>query len=411
MKKYLLFIVFAIPTFFISLTMNAQNVGINASGAAPDASAMLDIDVSALGAAAKKGLLIPRVALTSRNVAGPITTPTTSLLVYNTATAGAAPNNVVPGFYYWDGASWVAFSGQGSNNWSLLGNSGTAVATNFLGTTDAVDFVIRTNNTERIRILSGGNIGIGTTTPTYRLDMRGTVAATYLANFENTSATGSALQAYNNSGTVNAFGGISNISGGVAIYGVHLQNTGGGIGVYGTSNSSNTYGVRGSVPTTGAWLGFGGVFTGGLGYVNGLYNLSDAKVKSNVEKIDNAIEKIKKINGVSYIYNSKEYAYIAGEDKRTYLGFIAQNIKEVFPEAVAEKLIPVAGPKTNTQSYDSQETTYEVLNVVDYTAIIPVLVEATKEQQVMIETQQKRIDELLKSNKELTKRLEILEKK
>ncbi len=93
------------------------------------------------------------------------------------------------------------------------------------------------------------------------------------------------------------------------------------------------------------------------------------------------------------------------------MGFIAQNIKEVFPEAVAEKLIPVAGPKTNTQSYDSQETTYEVLNVVDYTAIIPVLVEATKEQQVMIETQQKRIDELLKSNKELTKRLEILEKK
>ncbi len=27
-----------------------------------------------------------------------------SLLVYNTATAGTSPNNVTPGFYYWNGA-------------------------------------------------------------------------------------------------------------------------------------------------------------------------------------------------------------------------------------------------------------------------------------------------------------------
>ena len=50
------------------------------------------------------GLLIPRVALTASNVASPLTLPTISELVYNTATAGISPNNVTPGFYYWDGA-------------------------------------------------------------------------------------------------------------------------------------------------------------------------------------------------------------------------------------------------------------------------------------------------------------------
>ena len=43
-------------------------------------------------------------------------------------------------------------------NWSLTGNAGTNPATNFLGTTGAQDMRIRTNNIERINILSGGNV-------------------------------------------------------------------------------------------------------------------------------------------------------------------------------------------------------------------------------------------------------------
>src|SRR5574343_1411191 len=83
--------------------LNAQNVGINATGSAPDASAGLDIDFK------NKGLLIPRVALTTSNSASPVTSPATSLLVYNTATAGTAPNNVYPGYYFWNGSAWQRF--------------------------------------------------------------------------------------------------------------------------------------------------------------------------------------------------------------------------------------------------------------------------------------------------------------
>ena len=74
----------------------------------PNASAKLEV------AATDKGFLPPRVALTASNTFSPITGTSSAaagLLVYNTATAGTAPNNVVPGYYYWNGTSWIQISG------------------------------------------------------------------------------------------------------------------------------------------------------------------------------------------------------------------------------------------------------------------------------------------------------------
>ena len=55
--------------------------------------------------------------------------------------------------------SWAA----PQSGWSLTGNTGTNPATNFIGTTDLQDLVIKTNNFERIRILAGGQVAIGDT--------------------------------------------------------------------------------------------------------------------------------------------------------------------------------------------------------------------------------------------------------
>lgn len=60
----------------------------------------------------------------------------------------------------------VANSATNSVAWALLGNAGTNVSTNFIGTTDAVSLAFRTNNVERARILPTGEVGIGTTSPT-----------------------------------------------------------------------------------------------------------------------------------------------------------------------------------------------------------------------------------------------------
>src|SRR5690349_15748016 len=78
-------------------TSAQTGVGINVSGTPADPSAGLDVSYS------DKGVLVPRVALSITTSASPVTSPATSLLVYNTATA----NDVTPGYYYWDGFQWV----------------------------------------------------------------------------------------------------------------------------------------------------------------------------------------------------------------------------------------------------------------------------------------------------------------
>ncbi len=145
--------------FFTYDIAKSQNVGINATGNAPDATAGLDVNFS------NKGILIPRVALTATNSASPITTPTTSLLVYNTETAGSAPNNVTPGYYFWTGTAWTRLSNGTQGAWDLQGNAGTSTTNNFVGTTDAVDLVLKTGGTERLRLEnSSGDLIIGSAT-------------------------------------------------------------------------------------------------------------------------------------------------------------------------------------------------------------------------------------------------------
>jgi len=150
MKKIILFVVVC-PFLIYNLHLQAQNIGINATGAAPAASAGLDVNFT------NKGLLVPRVALTSANAAGPIAAPATSLLVYNTATAGVTPNNVTPGYYYWGGAAWIRIS-TGGDDWKITGNANTTFGTHFLGTTNAQGLDFRTNNVIRLRIPNANQI-------------------------------------------------------------------------------------------------------------------------------------------------------------------------------------------------------------------------------------------------------------
>ena len=91
MKNYILFLVLV---FTASQTLFGQGVGVGTQ--TPHASAMLDITSS------NKGLLIPRVALTSLNDAATIPSPAASLLIFNTATAGSGRFAVSPGYYYWN---------------------------------------------------------------------------------------------------------------------------------------------------------------------------------------------------------------------------------------------------------------------------------------------------------------------
>jgi hypothetical protein len=65
-----------------------------------------------------------------------------------------------------------------NTNWSQTGNSGSVAGTNFIGTTDAVDVVTKSNNTEVMRATSSGKVGIGVTSPVEVLDVNGNIRAT-----------------------------------------------------------------------------------------------------------------------------------------------------------------------------------------------------------------------------------------
>jgi hypothetical protein len=106
---------------------------------------------------------------------------------------------------------------------------------------------------------------------------------------------------------------------------------------------------------------------------------SDKRQKENVRPIVKSLDKIKALNGVKYdlkkeIYRgnsekqnngkSKNDAHIE-KDRKDKIGFLAQDVFEVIPEVVM---------------YDDSTDVY----AIDYVKIIPVLVEAMKEQQVQI---------------------------
>jgi hypothetical protein len=100
---------------------------------------------------------------------------------------------------------------------------------------------------------------------------------------------------------------------------------------------------------------------------------SDLRLKRNIKPISNSIDQILKLNPVSYDkkqnLNSSEYSIKEN-------GFIAQELRKVFPDLVKEG------------------TDKDKLLSVNYTSIIPVLTKGIQEQQKQIEEQQKQIDKL-----------------
>lgn len=95
-KKHLLLVLIG-----LSFMTHAQT-GIGTT--TPNSSAKLEVYST------NKGFLPPRITLTGASDVSTISTPVAGLLIYNTATAGTAPNNVVPGYYYWNGTAWTQIS-------------------------------------------------------------------------------------------------------------------------------------------------------------------------------------------------------------------------------------------------------------------------------------------------------------
>jgi hypothetical protein len=101
--------------------------------------------------------------------------------------------------------------------------------------------------------------------------------------------------------------------------------------------------------------------------------LSDATMKTNINPIENALQKTLQLNGVSFEWDTEQSQY-RNLSEGVNLGLIAQEMQPIFPEVV----------KTDENGF----------LYIDYTSLVPVLVEALKEQQGQIDELQQQINEL-----------------
>ena len=109
-------------------------------------------------------------------------------------------------------------------------------------------------------------------------------------------------------------------------------------------------------------------------YAGSTYHFSDTRIKENLRVIEKPLEKLLQLKGVKYDFIKQNNDTISNEEERQKLermqkdklGFLAQDLEKILPEAVL---------------YDKDQDRY----YIEYNTLIPVIVEAMKEQQAQIE--------------------------
>lgn len=245
-------------------------------------------------------------------------------------------------------------------------------------------------------VTQDGNVGIGTSTPVAKMDIKGSLYFShfyYDANEDTYIRGGKAgsrvlINDDLNQGSVGI--GISNpnqyldIKGRMRIYssafgtaGLWLNNAanalgnvdGAFIGINCSSTGNETVGFyvggdwRFDVDRSG-----NGRFDGTVSSVNGFTCASDFRYKKDILSLENPLGNLLKIKGISYHWKTEDFPEKHFSDKNQ-IGFIAQDLEKIYPEMVF----------TDEKGYKS----------VDYARLTPVLVEAIKEQQIQIDKLQK----------------------
>lgn len=233
--------------------------------------------------------------------------------------------------------------------------------------------------TTTMEMTQAGRVGVGTSTPGYKLDVAGDAniwtglrVASGMFNVSNVGA----VTAANGNFTVDAVGGIWTNStlrigaGSMAVDGGGNLFTTGGFGAacpttpckFAVDSNGNIFSQAGAgmvigndrmvlEPVSGNLSVYGQVWSGGV------LLASDASLKKNVRTIDDALDLVLRMRGVRFDWI---------RDGRHDLGVVAQEMEEIIPEVV------IANPVTGKKS-------------VSYANLIGVLIEAMKTQHEQIE--------------------------
>jgi len=396
--------VILITLFLACSTSVFAQMAVNTDGTSANTSAMLDVKSS------DKGFLAPRMIATERAA---ISSPAAGLLVYQT--------DAPAGYYYYNGSAWTQLGiASAATQWTTSGNN------------------IYYNT---------GNVGIGTTTPSAKLDVQG---ATNSSDFRVSRDPASATNYYtyitapgdtpgrsfigvsdaNQSSdvlTITSDGKLGvNIGNAEPIGKLHVKD---GAVSLGTTNDINTefirndgtYNPRLQIRHSTAGTDIHHTYSSGAGnltfslanveamridanrnvgigttdpgsyrlYVNGSAggttawnNLSDKRFKKDVLPINSALQKVMALQGITFNWDKSVNSEINFDDKN-HFGFLAQDIEKILPQVV------------NTADDEMQTKS------VAYSDVVPVLVEAIKEQQKQIETLKTQNALLMQDNQSL----------
>ncbi|MCK9339321.1 MAG: tail fiber domain-containing protein [Bacteroidales bacterium] len=182
----------------------------------------------------------------------------------------------------------------------------------------------------QLKVSTYGNVGIGTTTPQYKFDINlGTTDAFRIHTWTDAY--------FDNSGDYGA----------LCLYpymDYYLQ----------LGKSNHKIGQLWVTEVNSMWV----------------WETSDMRFKENIRPIASPLQRVKQLNGIQYTMKSDNFLGFPNEQKERYMsndfGFIAQDLQRVFPELVVADNDGMLGVK--------------------YTRLVPILVEAIKEQQEIIDS-------------------------
>jgi hypothetical protein len=258
----------------------------------------------------------------------------------------------------YDGINNYADIAGGNVTFTTNTNSATVLTIKGTGTADLLN--VLDNTTEVLTILDGGNVGIGTTAPGYKLDVSGNARITtnlgvgttpndnYAINAAGGTygiwATGSTMggRFVDSNGTSTTYAAY----GGWGIYTVQNGYFGGNVGIGTTDPGSYKLNVNGNTY-------MGGTVTFATNIVTGPYyacvdsngtigaytscSSSDARLKTNIDDISHqrdVLSDLQQLRGVYYNWDSENPAN-KGKGLRREVGMIAQEVEKVLPELVS----------------------------------------------------------------------------
>lgn len=278
------------------------------------------------------------------------------------------------------------------NNGGWSGNYGLA----FQDRTTAGDPV-------RLFIANGGNVGIGTTNPTYKLDVNGDIKASGLKVYGNepNSRKGLTIEDSNGTAMVLSSGTHQN---GLAFYtnsdwsvAKMVVQENGNVGI-GTTNPIEKLTINGGIAIGNItqspyyrivvdgsgnnewWYSDGNkkmnLYANGNLWIAGSYSSSsDVRLKKDISTLDDSLNKVSNLRGVHFNWKNEN------QDPHLQIGLIAQEVEKEFPELVS--------------------TDNEGMKSVNYSGLVAPLIEAVKELKQQNEEQTREIEKLQEQVKRL----------